>query len=112
MAFEVWMLTILKIAVLIIGGHLTITKLLPKLKNVLTIFIDKSEIILAIIYALMFYTLILVIKYTVEALVLVNNKYINYLSVVIPATDIMLTIIPFVLYFLIAAVIAMGVKKK
>lgn len=111
MAFEIWMLTILKIVAVIIGGHLAITKMLPILKNVLTSFIKKTELITSTISILLFFIGVLVLKFIISFLVLTENKYLAYANVLLPGIEVILTIIPYVLYFLIAAIIVAGLKK-
>lgn len=111
MAFEMWMLTILKIVAVIIGGHLAITKMLPALKNVLASFIKKPEFIASVISIFIFYVAILVLKFIIDFLVLTENKYISYVNVLTPGIEVILTIVPYILYFMIATVIVAGLKK-
>lgn len=111
MAFEVWMLTILKIVAVIIGGHLAITKMLPALKKILASYIKKEDLVTSIISILIFYVAILVSKFVIEFFVATGNKYIGYVSVLLPGIEVILTIIPYVLYFLVAIVIVAGLKK-
>lgn len=111
MAFEIWMLTILKIVAVVIGGHLAITKMLPALKNVLSAFIKKGEVLTSIISTFIFFVGILVLKFIVNFLVAVENKYLGYVNVLLPGLEVILIIIPYVLYFMIAVVIVAGLKK-
>ena len=111
MGFEIWMLTILKIVAVIVGGHLAITKMLPALKRVLSSFIKKEEVVTSVISTFMFYIGTLVLKFIIEYLATTENKYLTYITVLIPGIDVILTIVPFVLYFLIAAIIVAGLKK-
>lgn len=111
MAFEIWMLTILKIVAVIIGGHLAITKMLPALKNVLSSFVKKEDVLTSIISVLLLFIGLLVLKFIVTFLTAVENKYLGYVNVLLPGIEVMLTVIPFVLYFMIAAVIVAGLKK-
>lgn len=111
MSFEIWTFTVLKIVAVIIGGHLAVTKLLPILKNVLNSFLKKEEITLSVISIFLFYIGVSVAKYVIFFLTATENKYLNYINVLSPGVEIILTIIPYVLYFMTAAVIVVGLKK-
>lgn len=111
MAFETWMLTILKIVCVIIGGHLAITKLLPALKNVLSSSIKKEDLTTSIISILMMYTGVLVLKFMIEFIVATENKYLGYANVLVPGIEVILTLVPYVIYLMVATVIVAGLKK-
>ncbi len=111
MPFETWMLTILKIVGVVIGGHIAITKMLPALKNILSFFTKKEELVTSTISILIMYIGVLVLKYIISFLVATGNKYLSYVDVLLPGVEVILTITPYVLYFLIATVIVAGLKK-
>lgn len=111
MVFEIWAFTILKIVAVIIGGHLAITKLLPALKNVLASFIKKEGFIASIISIFIFYVGILVLKFIIDFLAATGNKYLGYATVLVPGVEVILTVIPYVFYFMVGAVIVAGLKK-
>jgi len=111
MSFEIWMLTILKIVAVVIGGHLAITKMLPALKNVLAAFVKKGEVLTSIISTLLLFVGVLVLKFIINFLVAVENTYLSYVGVLLPGIEVILTIIPYVLYFMVAVVIVAGLKK-
>lgn len=111
MGFELWALTILKIVAVIIGGHLAVTKMLPALKNVLASFIKKPEFIASVISIFIFYVGILVLKFVIDFLAMTENKYMGYVTVLLPGVEVILTILPYIMYFMIAAVIVAGLKK-
>lgn len=111
MAFEIWMLTILKVVAAIIGGHLAITKLLPALKNVLSSSIKKEDLTTSVISVLMVYTGVLVLKFIIESITATENKYLSYASVLLPGTEVILMLVPYVIYLMVAAVIVAGLKK-
>lgn len=111
MALEIWLLTILKIIAVIIGGHLAITKMLPVLKKVLNSFIKKDEITVSVISIFIFYVGVLAAKFVIGFLTATGNKYLGYINVLLPGVEIILTITPYVLYFMTAAVIVVGLKK-
>ena len=111
MSFEIWMLEKLKIIAVVIGGHLAINKMLPVLKNVLSSFIEKEEFLTGIISVLMFYVGVLVLRFIVDFLVEIGNKYLSYVEVLLPGIEVILAVIPYVIYFMIAAVVVAGLKK-
>ena len=111
MAWEIWILTILKIISVIIGGHLAITKLLPALKKILVLFIKEDGFVTSIISTILIYVGVLVLKFIVTVLVATENKYLIYTDILSPGLEVMLSVIPYVLYFMIAVVIVAGIKK-
>ncbi len=108
MAFEIWALLILKIVGVIIGGHLAVTKLLPELKKMLSLFVKKEELITSIISILIFYVAVLVFKFIVSFLAVIENKYLGYANVLLPGVEVILTVTPFVMTFLAAIVVVAG----
>lgn len=111
MAFETWMLLVLKIVVVIIGGHLAITKLLPELKKVLSYSVKREELVTSIVSILVFYVAILVSKFVASFLATMENKYLGYANVLLPGIEVILTVTPYVLYFLMATVIVAGLSN-
>jgi hypothetical protein len=111
MAFEIWALLILKIVGVIIGGHLAVTKLLPELKKMLSLFVKKEELITSVISILIFYVAVLVFKFIVSFLAAVENKYLGYANVLLPGIEVILVVTPFVLTFLAATVVVAGLTN-
>ena len=112
MAFGTWMLLILKIICVLIGGHLAITKLLPELKKVLSFFVKRMELITSIVSVLIIYILVLVLKFIIGFIAAVENVYLGYANVLLPGIEVILMVIPYVLYFFVAVVIVAGLSKK
>jgi len=110
MAFMDWMLLILKIVGVVIGGHIAVTKFLPLMKTALSSFIKKEEFVTSVISVLMLYILVLVLNVVVGFLVSVENKYLGYLNVLLPGMEVILKVAPYIIYFLIAAVIVAGLS--
>lgn len=112
MAFQEWMMAILQIVVVLIGGHLTITKLLPLLKEGLVYLIKKEEVVNSTISVFILFIGVIVLKKLVEFLVDTGNTYLSYINVLTPGIDIILEVFPFVLYFMLAIVAVSGFAKK
>jgi len=111
MVFESWTITILKIIFVIIGGHLAITILLPALKRMLSPSVKREEFIPSVIAILIFYVAVLVLKFILEFLIETESKFLGYGNALLPGTEVIITVVPYVLYFMIAAVIVAGLKK-
>ncbi len=111
MAFGIWALLILKIVGVIIGGHLAITKLLPQLKKTLSVFVKREELITSIVSVMIFYVAMLVLKSVISVSATIENMYLGYVNVLLPGVEVVLSVTPYVLYFLMATVIVAGISS-
>ena len=112
MAFENWMLLILKVVVILIGGHLAITRLMPNMKNTLAQVVKNEELLTGSVSTLIFFIGVIAAKLILQSVSVVGNKYVSYLTVLLPGVDVILTIIPYVVYFLVAAIIVSAFKSQ
>ena len=106
MTFTTWLPIILKIIAIIIAGHLAITKLLPILKDVLSSYIRKGTVVTGVLYIFLFYIGVLVLEFIVNFLPETGNKYLIYLDILTPGVDLILKVIPYIVYFMLASVVA------
>ena len=106
MSFATWLPIILKIVAVIVAGHLAITKLLPILKDVLSSYIRKGTVVTGVIYIFLFYIGVLVLEFIVKFLPETGNKYLIHLDILTPGIDLVLKVIPFIVYFMLASVVA------
>jgi len=110
MAVEVWIVAIIKIALVLLGGHLAITKLLPLMKKLFNSFM-KEEQTVAVISILLLYVGLLVANKVIEAITSIDNQYLNYITLATIPINLILSVMPYLMYFTIACVAVIGLKK-
>ena len=113
MALEDWMILVLKVVFILIGGHLAITRLMPGLKKVLAQVVRNEAVLVSSVSTLVFYIGVIAAKLIIQSVSAMDNKYLGYLAVLLPGVEVILVIIPYVVYFLIAATVvsALGSQK-
>lgn len=104
----VW-IAIISIIFVIIGAYLVITKILPIIRDLLSDIVD-GRAMGAFMSLLIIIVYILVLDKVVNLLLVAENQYLNYLSYITPGIDILMDILPYVMYILLGAVVAWGLK--
>ena len=105
-------LGIITVVLAIVAGHILITKILPKLREVLGCAIKDINSINALMVILMFYVGVFVVNAIVNYLVGFENQYTQIAIILEPALNILIKLAPYIGLLILAAIIAIAIKKK
>ncbi len=108
-------LNLLNAIFVMVGGYIAIVYLFPMLRDFLAAGFKDEKVVDALMGIFNLYVIIFVTIGIVRELVLVNNQYLNYVTVLIPALTIMTDLIPYLKYLVAGVIIVVGLgtfKKK
>jgi len=103
--------TIVSIIFAVLGGHLVITQILPKLKNILTAAFKEPKAVNLIILIVMIYIGVHVLQKLITLVESFGIEKLNLIKLINPAIEIILNTEPTIRWLLIAAVIGLALKK-
>ena len=110
MGVETIILNILKIAFVVLAGHIALTKIIPILDEMLKSLLKDNKIVDSFTSLLGILVFVLVGKSVIEFATATENKVIAYLSVLKPGVDLLLSLIPYFGYIFAAAVVIIALK--
>lgn len=100
----------LQVIILVLATHFLLTKLLPKLKELLESYVDEDDAkTLALFVA--FILIVMAIKILVDLLLALNNTTINYVSVLNPGLNLVVGFLPYFQWILVAVIILVGLSS-
>lgn len=113
-AADIWALNILKIVVVVVAVHLTLTKIMPLVDNFLKAFLDKKSTdaltsLLGVLVIVLGGTMI------VEYLLLIGNVVMEYIGVVGAGLELIMKFFEYLQYLIIVVIgvaVLKGTKKK
>ncbi len=111
MAVEVWVLNILKIIFIIIGGHVAITKVVPLLNDFLLSFIKDKKSVDSFTSLLDIYILSIVGLKIVEYVLNIDNFALNYLESIKPGFEILTQLFSYLQWILLALIVVVALKN-
>lgn len=99
----------LQVIILVLATHFLLTKLLPKLKELLESYVDEDDAkTLALFIA--FILIVLAVKILVDLLLALNNSIVNYVSVVNPGLNLLVGFLPYFQWILVAVIVLIGLS--
>lgn len=102
---------ILSIIALLIITHLIITKILPLIKQILLSLTKSEEPLHNLMVLLIFVIAIFSLSQILTLLLSLNNQYINLLNILTPSINFLLEINKYLIWIVVAIIIALGLKK-
>lgn len=110
MAVELWIISILKVVFVIIGGHIAITKVVPLLNDFLLSFIKDNKSVDAFTSLIDIFILVIVGLKIVEFLLEIDNSIINYIAAIQPGFEILSTLFSYIQWILLALIVVVALK--
>ena len=110
MSLESFIVNILKIVFVVLGGHIILTKVIPLLDSMLKNLIKDNKVVDNFTSLLGILVFVLVGTKIIEFAVATENTVIGYLSVIQPGLDLILSLVPYFGYIFAAAVVIIAVK--
>lgn len=111
MSAENIIVNILKIIFVIIGGHITLTKIIPLLDDMLKSLIKETKAVDKFTSLLGIFVFVIVGVNIINFAVATENKVISYLSVIKPAFELIIGLVPYFGYIFAATVLIITVKS-
>ena len=116
MSAALWITTILSIIFSIIAAYIAITFILPMIKSLVKEIIDEPSAVGGFMSILVIVVYILLFKKVIEILSIEENKVLSYLAVLDPGIKILDSLLHYIGWVLLGALIAFGLghylKKK
>ena len=110
MAVSLIVTNILKIVVVILAGHVTLTKIIPMMDELLKGLIKENKVVDNFTSLLGVFVFVLVGMKIVDLAVLTENKVISYLSILKPGLELIHSLVPYFGYVFAGAVVIIAVR--
>ncbi len=111
MSVETIIINILKIIVVIVSGHIILTKIIPLVDDMLKNLVKETKVVDKFTSLLGILVIVLVgIKIT-ELAVATQNKVISYLEIIKPGFELMSSLVPYLGYIFAATVLIITVRS-
>lgn len=111
MAIELWIINILKVIFIIIGGHIAITKVVPLLSDFLQSFIRDNKAVDAFTSLIDIFILVTVGLISIESLLAVENNILNYIEVLQPGFTVLSTLFTYIQWILLGLMLVVAFKN-
>ncbi len=105
-----WVATILSAVIVLIAGHVSITVILPKLKDFLSPALKDERALYGLTTLLMVLIVVLVFKAEIDVLLTLQNETLNLINVFKPGLDVILALGKYVGYLVLVVLGVMGLK--
>ena len=110
MSVESVIINILKIAFVVLAGHILLTKVIPLLDDMLKSLIKENKAVENFTSLLGILVFVLVGLKVIELAVATENKIIAYLSILKPGVEMILSLVPYLGYIFAGAVLIIALK--
>ncbi|MDD5254325.1 MAG: hypothetical protein PHG05_04495 [Candidatus Nanoarchaeia archaeon] len=107
-----WISVLVGAIVAFFGGHLLITKILPRLTELVNPIFKNDKLSHSFTFMLVIFIFVLVVRKIVLLLVEMNNPYLNVVSVLNPGLEVILEFVPYVQWVFVAIIIAHALKNN
>lgn len=107
-----WVIGLAGAGLAVVAGHLAITKLYPALKSLLSTVIKEEKAVDGVLSLLVGYTLIFVLREALKALLAINNEYLNVIALLNPPITLLIDILWYISWLVLAFFFVYGLKKK
>lgn len=111
MEIGIWIAFALNIVFLLIAGHIALTKLFPKLKAILVAALGKDDVVNAVMYLFVAYTIIFVLKKFVDMILAIGNSYLNLFAMLNSGLELLILLLPYIQWLILGAVVVVGLKS-
>lgn len=106
----VWITTIISAVLVLIAGHITITIILPKLKDFLKPAIKDDNALASLMIMLIILVAVLALKAEVTLLLTLQNNTVNLINVLSPGLDLILGFSKYLGYLVLGFLVILGLK--
>ncbi len=110
MAAEIWISAVLKLLLVIVAGHISITKIIPLLNDFLLSFIKDRKAVDSFTSLIDIFILVLVGTNIVKFILEIDNAALNYVSVLKPALDVIMGLFTYLQWILLALIVVVALK--
>lgn len=111
MGFETFIVNLLKIVSIVVAGHITLTKIIPLLDDILKGFIKDNKVVDRFTSLLGILVIVLASIKIIEFAMAMQNKVIGYLDVLKPGLELILSLVPYFGYVFGALVLIIAVRN-
>jgi len=105
-----WVTTIIASVIILIAGHISITIILPKLKDFIGPVVKDEKSLAALMTLLVILVAVLALKAEVDLLLTLQNNVLNLLNVFKPGLDLILGIGKYIGYLVLGFIVVLGLK--
>jgi|SRR3989344_1168908 len=105
-----WVATILSAVIILIAGHISITIILPKLKDFLGPAFKDEKALYGLMTLFMVLVIVLVFKAEIDLLLTLQNETLNLINVFKPGVDLILALGKYVGYVVLVVLGVVGLK--
>ncbi|MDD5178174.1 MAG: hypothetical protein PHT54_02740 [Candidatus Nanoarchaeia archaeon] len=106
-----WIVVLIGAVFAFIGGHILITKVLPKLSDLVNPLFKNEKTSHSFILILIIFIFVLVLRKIVVLLIGMNNTYLNILAIINPGLEVILEFVPYVQWLFVAILIGYALRK-
>tara|TARA_Y100000034_G_scaffold130902_1_gene190481 strand:- start:1481 stop:1828 length:348 start_codon:yes stop_codon:yes gene_type:complete len=110
MATELWVINILGIVFAIIAALIIIIKILPRLRDLADPIIGSESALSGLMSLLVILVYILLFAGIINLLKNIDNKFLNYVTILDPGVDLFVAMIPFFKWIVFALVLGLAAK--
>lgn len=110
MAAQAWVINILKIAFVVAGTHITLTKIMPLIENYFSLVIVNKKVMSALTSLLGVLVLVIAANLIFGFISSIANPTLNYLLVVKPGVDLLYEFIGYMKWLVFAVFVIGGLK--
>jgi hypothetical protein len=111
MGAEIFIVNLLKIISVVIAGHITLTKIIPLIDDMLKGLIKENKVVDSFTSLLGILVIVLASIKIIEFAMAMQNKVIGYLEVLKPGLELILSLAPYFGYVFAALVLIIAVKN-
>ncbi|MEK6922786.1 MAG: hypothetical protein AABX08_03240 [Nanoarchaeota archaeon] len=111
MGAEVWITLILKIIIILIAGHIAITKIVPLLNDFLLSFIKDKSSVNSFTSLIDIFILVLVGAQIVNFVQETDSVALSYISILEPAFNVLKEIFVYLQWILLALIVVVAIKN-
>lgn len=110
MAAEIWVVNILKIAFVVAGTHITLTKIIPLVEKYFTLVIANKKVMDALTSLLGVLVLVIAANLVFTFIEAIANPILNYILVAKPLVDLLYQFIGYIQWLILAVFVIGGLK--
>ena len=111
MSTEIFVVNLFKIISIVVAGHITLTKILPLLDEMLQSLVKENKVVDKFTSLLGILVIVLASLKIIEFAMSMQNKVISYLDVLKPGLEFVLSLVPYFSYVFAALVLIIAVRS-
>lgn len=108
---ETWLVNILGIVFSIIAALIVITKIFPKVGELASSILGNNQAVASFMSLLVILVYVLLFTGVVSLLKNIDNQFINYVSLLDPAVELILTVLPYIKWAVFALILGAALKQ-